>query len=380
MIRKLIASAAIAVGLLGVGASDAQAQQTVKMGIIAPLTGPGASWGIAMAEAARMRAAEVNANGGIDQGGKKALVEIIAYDDQYKAAEALAAYNRLVTRDGVKNIIVLVSASMMALKQIAEDDKVIILTGAFASKAIDEKTKYTTRFTSVPVHYMPGFAAWMRANLTERRIAAINPNDETGWEQKEVTTKAFKEAGLDVIASELFERSLKDFQPLLTKLLAQKIEILDVGTTSPATAGLVVRQARELGYKGRIIKTGGPGWQDILDGAGSKENVEGMIGMGYADTDSTGYQRIAAEYKKKVGQEANLMLAPYYDTAGLLLAAMEKSGDANDTAKVAAALPNTLPFKSIQGGVLTYSPQQILTPIFLSQIKNGVPVIVGTVR
>ena len=53
------------------------------------------------------------------------------------------------------------------------------------------------------------------------------------------------------------------------------------GTASPATVGLIVRQARELGYKGRFIKTGGPGWQEILDGAGSKESVEGMIGMGY---------------------------------------------------------------------------------------------------
>ncbi len=379
MLKRLAASAALAAALMAACLSAALAQ-TVKIGVIAPMTGPGASWGMAMAEAARIRADEVNARGGLDQAGKKAKVEIIVYDDQYKASEALAAYNRLVTRDGVKNIIVLVSASMMALKQNAEDDKIILLTGAFASKAIDEKTRYTTRFTSVPFHYMPGFAAWLKANGPERRIATLNPNDETGWEQKEVTTKAFKEAGFDVVASELFERSLKEFQSVLTKLKNENVEILDLGTASPATAGLIVRQARELGYKGRFIKTGGPGWQEILDGAGSKESVEGMIGMGYVDTTAPGYLRIAAEYKKKVGQEANVMLAPYYDATAVMLAAIEKAGDANDSQKVAAALPQIMPFKSVQNDDLSYTAQQILTPIYLSQMKNGTPVVVGKVK
>lgn len=81
-VRTLAVSAALWGGL----AAGAQAQ-TLKIGLIGPLTGPGAAWGYA-------------AKGGLEVGGKKHQVEIVAYDDQYKAAEAVAAYQRLAWRHG----------------------------------------------------------------------------------------------------------------------------------------------------------------------------------------------------------------------------------------------------------------------------------------
>lgn len=376
-VRKAIVTLAAGAALLG-AAAGAQAQ-TVKIGLIAPMTGAGAAWGIALAEGGKIRAAEINARGGMDVGGKKMKVEVIAYDDQYKASEALAAYNRLVTRDGVKNIVVLVSASAMALKKNIEDDKIVTLTGAFASKAIDSDTKFMNRAQSIPVGYMPPLASWLKGYMKERRIALVNPNDETGWEQNEVTKEAFKREGFDIVAAELFERSQKDFQPLVTRLISLDPQIIDLGTCSPATAGLLVRQARELGYKGLFLKTGGPGWQEILEAAGNK-NAEGIIGMGWSDTDSPGYKRIAAEYKKAIGQEPNVMIATYYDAVAVLLAAMEKSGDPNDTVKVAAALEKVMPMPSVQGGDIAFKDHHMLTPVFMSQMKDGVPVIIAKLK
>ncbi|MDB5847980.1 MAG: putative branched-chain amino acid-binding protein, partial [Rhodoferax sp.] len=118
-------TAALAAATLLAGAAQAQ---TLKIGVIAPLTGGGAPWGLAAAEAPRILADEVNAKGGLEVGGKKYKIEVVAYDDQYKTAEAVAAYNRLVNQDGVKYMIILSSAATMALKQNVEDDKVVALT------------------------------------------------------------------------------------------------------------------------------------------------------------------------------------------------------------------------------------------------------------
>jgi branched-chain amino acid transport system substrate-binding protein len=100
---------AISTALLGPAAAE-----TLKVCIIAPLTGPGAAWGMAGKMAGEILAAKINAQGGLDVGGTKYDLQIIAYDDQYKAAEAVAAYNRLINEDGVKYVIIATSASTMS--------------------------------------------------------------------------------------------------------------------------------------------------------------------------------------------------------------------------------------------------------------------------
>jgi len=357
--------------------------ETIKIGVIAALTGGGAPWGLAAAEGPRIVANEINAKGGLDVGGKKYTIEVIAYDDQYKTAEAIAAYNRLVNQDGVKYMIIMGSAATMALKQNVEDDKVIALTAAYTSKALDKNSKYMIRLYSAPDDYVPSFIAWMKANVAGRRVVVVNPNDETGWDQTNLSERVFKENGFEVLGHELFERSQKDFQPMLTKIIAMKPDVIELGGTSPATAGLIVRQARELGYDKLFSKTGGAGPKDIVASAGVKA-AEGTINMLYADPSNEGFKRIAAAYKAARGQDANEILVPFYDSANVLLAAIQKAGTVDDTAKIVAAFGKALPMKSIQGdelklgGMKNYGVDaQIMSVNYIGAIRNGEPVVIG---
>jgi branched-chain amino acid transport system substrate-binding protein len=358
----------------------------VKIGVIAALTGGAAPWGMAAAEGAKIAAAEVNAKGGLDVGGKKHKVEVIAYDDQYKAADAVGAYNRLVRQDGAKYVVIMSSAGALALKQNLEDDKIIGLTSSYSSKAIDANTKYMFRLFSVSSDYLPSMVSWMKANYKERRVFMLNPNDETGWDQSQLSERLLKDNGFNVIGKDLFERTVKDFQPIFTKIVAMKPELIDLGSTPPSTAGLMMRQARELGYKGLFMKSGGAGPKDIVAGAG-KEAAEGMVSVLYADPANEGYKRIAAEYKKSIGQDPNEIIVSFYDATSVLLQAIQKAGDARDTAKVAASFGKVMPMKSAQGDMLTLGgkassgvDQQIMSTMYIGVIKNGEPVVVGKAR
>jgi branched-chain amino acid transport system substrate-binding protein len=371
----------LCVGLLGSATA-----QTLKIGVIAPLTGGAAPWGQAAAEAPKILAAEINAKGGLDVGGKKYRIEVITYDDQYKAADAVAAYNRLRHQDGVKYMIVHTGPAAVALKQNVEDDQIVALTGAYTAKAIDANTRYMFRIYSTATDYVPALITWLKENYKERRVFTVNPNDETGWDQSRLTTKLFKANGFAVLGSDLYERTQKDFQPLFTKIIGMKPDLIDLGSTPPATAGLMIRQVRELGYQGRIIKTGGAGPREIVAGAG-KEAAEGMISMLYVDPANPGYRRIAAQYRKSLGQEPNEMLGSLYDSVNVLLHAIQKVGDANNTAKVSAAFAQVLPMQSVQGDTLTLggkattgANQQIMTATYIGAIKNGQPVVVGKLR
>jgi len=378
--RQALLATTASIALLA-GAAQAQ---TLKIGLIGPLTGPGAPWGIAAVEAARLLAEEANAKGGLQVGTKKYKVEPVSYDDKYSSAESVAAYNRLVNQDGVKFMVIMTGAATMALKQNVEDDKVLALTSSYA-KALDKNTKYMYRLYSDPDQYVGSFAEWLKNNVKGRKVVTLNPNDETGWHVAEAAEKALKANGFEV-HKELFERSQKDFQPTLTKIMALKPDLIDLGSTSPATAGLVVRQARELGYDKLISKMGGPGPRDIVASAGTKA-AEGTINMLYADPANPGYRRLADAYKKARGQEANEIMIPYYDGMNVMLQAIQQAGTVDDTAKVAAAFAKVLPMKSVQGddlrlgGMANYgSNTEFLSVNYIGVIREGQPVVVGKTK
>lgn len=68
--------------------SRAALAEVLKLGVLATLSGAGTGWGTAMQGAAELAAEDVNARAGLDLGGEKYKIEVLAYDDHYKAANA----------------------------------------------------------------------------------------------------------------------------------------------------------------------------------------------------------------------------------------------------------------------------------------------------
>ena len=374
--KSVLATAALSCCLFGVASAA-----TLNLGFVGPLTGGGAPWGIAAAEAEKIIAADVNAKGGLDVGGTKYHINVIAYDDHYKAADSVAAYERLAHEDGVKFMIIDTSPAAMALKNNVERDHVLALTGAYAERAIGSDTKYMFRVYSTAHDYLPGLIRWMVKNEHVHSVVTINPNDATGWSQDKLTLALFGDADVKVLDHELYDRAQHDFQPLFTKVLAEKPNLIDLGSTPPATAGLMIRQARELGYKGQFAKTGGAGPEEIVKIAGKKA-ADGMVSMLYVDPTNPAYRKLAAQFKKDVGQAPNPILLPNYDAVNVLLHAIQKAGTVQNTAKVAAAFAKVLPMKSLSGDTLKLGGEadhQIMTTTYIGVIKKGVPVAVGKI-
>ena len=63
------------------------AQDVIKFGVSTPLSGPAAPWGIPHKNATELIFDEINAQGGLDVGGKKYKLEVVAYDHKYVIAE-----------------------------------------------------------------------------------------------------------------------------------------------------------------------------------------------------------------------------------------------------------------------------------------------------
>ncbi|CAN5362514.1 ABC transporter substrate-binding protein [soil metagenome] len=388
--RRHLLSTALCVGLATGVALDAFAAdpEVIKIGVVVPLTGPGAPWGLAAAEGVKIIAAETNAAGGLDVAGAKHKVEIIAYNDQFKTAETVTAVNRLINQDKAKIVMLMTSAGTMAVRDSFESNKVLGLTSSMSQKVIDKNSNYLFSMYSTPYNFLPSMIDYLKANTpaTFRRVAVVNPNDELGWAQTELSTKVFKDKGYEVVEKDLFERSQRDFQSMLTKLLAAKPDVIDLGGTDPAVAGLIIRQARELGFKGQFFKGASSGPEATVAAAGAA-NAEGMINMLFADPTNAGFKSIAEKYKARTGNDANEVIVGYADAARVVLAAIQKAGTVSDTTKIAAAFKQTLPMTGLQGTKMVFGGNevygkdaQIKTVNYIGVIRDGKTVVVGEAK
>src|SRR5256886_8034718 len=124
------------VGLLAavlLGASPgAEGADVIKCGVSTPLSGPAAPWGIPHKGATELIFDEINSQGGLEVGGKKYKLEVVAYDHKYVIAEGVATVNRLIAKDGVKYVSILGGAVAKANEEAVNEAGVLGLTLAYA--------------------------------------------------------------------------------------------------------------------------------------------------------------------------------------------------------------------------------------------------------
>jgi branched-chain amino acid transport system substrate-binding protein len=379
---RLHTTAALALGLLLPFASHAQ--DTLTLGALVTLSGPGAAWGQGMKNAAELAADKVNKAGGLEVGGKKYHVRIVAYDEKYQANEAITAVNRLVSEDKVKYIIGPVgSASVLAIQPITEKNKVIVMTLGFTNKALAPDHPYTFRPNATTVEISQPQINWLVKTQGIKKVGVLFPNDETGQQAARDLEPAYKKAGAELSTKEFFERSRVDFVPILTRMMAQNIDTIELGVNSPATAGIIVKQARELGFTGKIVRTGGPATQEIVNVAG-KEAADGMFVHTPINPELASVKAYIDIYNAKYKTPMNGFSPSFYDGTNMLFEAMRRAGTVDDTDKVRVALEKISNFDGVLGklnwtGKAVYGiDHQLDVPFYIAEVKDGKEIIRAT--
>lgn len=357
--------------------------QTLKLGVLATLSGAGTAWGMAMQGAAELAAEDVNSKGGLEVGGKKYKVGVVAYDDHYKAADALTAFNRLVFDDGIKYVVgPLGSAPALALLPVSTENKVITMTMAFTPKALSAEYKYSFRPVIPSDVFSDPQIKWVAQKLGAKRIGGLFPNDESGQQVGAANEAAYQAVGAKFVAKEFFERERVDFVPLLTRVLAQNIDAFELNGNSPQTAGLLVKQLRELGFKGPIIRTGGDATADLLKIAG-KEATENVYVHQPINAESPAIQEYTRRFEAKYKVPLNAFSPFFYANVQMTFAAMQKAGTVTDTDKVREAMLGLKDFETVLGKVNWIgeaqwkSNQQLDAPFYVALLKGGAPQVVA---
>jgi branched-chain amino acid transport system substrate-binding protein len=367
----------ILAGIFALAAIPAvQAQDTLKLGALVTLSGAGAAWGQGMKNAAEIAADQVNEAGGLEVGGKKYRVQVVAYDDKYQANEAVTVANRLVFEDKVRYVIGPVgSAPVLAIQPMTEKNKVIVMTLGFTAKALAADKPYTFRPNVTTAEVSQPQIDWLVKSQGLRKVGALFPNDETGQQIALDLEAAYKKAGAALSVKEFFERDRVDFVPVLTRMMARGIDAIELDGNSPTTAGLIVKQARELGFEGRIVRTGGPATQEIVNVAG-KAATEGMLVHTPIDPELPSTKAYAERYAAKYKHAMNGFSPAFYDGTNMLFEAMRRAGTVEDTElEKLDGFEGSLGKLSWTGQAMYGINHQLNAPFYVAEVKDGREVI-----
>jgi branched-chain amino acid transport system substrate-binding protein len=223
------------------------AKEPVKIGVMTPLSPPGATLlGKFILQGARMGAEYVNSTGGV-LGGRQ--IELIVEDDSGTPEKGLAGYRRLVTQKGVSAIIGQVHSSVMiAVGDLAENLGVPIFSTQASSKAITEKHLITAFRT----HAIDPDRArmWLRfiKEMDFKRVAMLAENTDYGLGLVDETKAGMAKMGLNIETKSLvFDKKVVDLTPQLLELKAWKPDLLIDIHSVPTTAYLMVKQSFDIG-------------------------------------------------------------------------------------------------------------------------------------
>jgi branched-chain amino acid transport system substrate-binding protein len=378
MISKVL-SAALGAALMVAGLGSAQAQETLKIGGVGPLSGGGTAWGLAAQRGMEIAIEEINAAGGVKAEGKTYKLQLVMYDDQYTGAGGKAAAERLVNQDKVKFIIGPVgSPPALGVISVTNPAKVIALTNGYAPQILKNDTKdpYNFRIYPTNIEFGPPLIKWLKENAPEvKKVGMLAPNDAVGQSVAGALAEDYRKQGFEV-SLELFERGIKEFTPLILRMMAQKVDAFEFDGNSPGDAGLMLKQIRQAGFKGKVIQIGGPGSDEIIEIAGAA--AEGFLSYGVFDWDTPAGRKLRPIYEQKYGKGIiNQFMPAFYHTVFLLVDAIKRA-DSTDTDKVRDALDAMNGFDAGIYGPVKWAGKdsygvnrQLMFTYYLAEVKDG---------
>ena len=367
--------------------SFSSSEKVLKMGAIFPLSGRGATWGLAAQKAITVKQKEVNGRGGLNVGGEKYKIEIIWEDDKYNAAAGRMAAEKLVNRDKVKFIHgSQSSAVILAVQPITEPNKILFLVNSYAKEVLTPDKPYTFRMVLTSNEILQGMYPWMNKTYPSlKNVAFVEPNDASGWSIEKDCKRIAEQNQFQVVFSQFYERGTSDFYPLLNKLIVQKPDFIDFTGAPPGDQALIVKQLRELGYKGKTFSGTTLDPLEFCKIAGV-QNAEGHISnthdlLGAYTTE--GQKKYYDDYMAIHGKPFDPVTPKYHLYLDILVQAIEKSGSLDPT-QVKETMEKMEEWHTIFGaakfgGKEHYGiKRQIVTPVYISEIVNGNLVNRGT--
>ncbi|WP_442582029.1 ABC transporter substrate-binding protein [Mesorhizobium sp. ASY16-5R] len=386
-VRQLVLGASIA-ALMAATSASAWAD-TIKIGLLAPQTGPAAADGQEFQRGAQLAIDEINAAGGFDGN----TFELVVGDVKDQSAGAVtSAVERLLGDQDVHFMASgYASLTNFEIENMAEAEMPYILS-ANSQQTRDivapEPDKYGCCWSLTPsfdayntdvTSFVEKLAADGKIQLPTKKVAIVSSDNAYSKTISEGMKKTFAEKGWTITVDELVPfGEVTDWRAILAKVRENVPDVVINTDYLPGNSASFLNQFLEQPTKSLVFLQYAPSVPEFVEL--TKKNSDGVIynllGGPLTTPKNPRAAEVADKYKAKYGVESGTYGVALYETVYLYLDALKKAGDYKDHAGVMKALAET--DKQIAAGRLKFDPATHLAmqgdefiPITFFQIWDG---------
>jgi branched-chain amino acid transport system substrate-binding protein len=355
--------AAVAFGI----ASARPANADIKIGFMAPLTGPAATDGKSAKIAAEMAIDAINAAGGVL--GQK--LELITYDDQAKSEQAIFIANKLIGEDGVKLAVNgSYSASGRAAAPVFQKAGVVMIAAYGVHPDITTAGDYMFRLVHLGPPQGRATALFVGKMQGLKKVSTITMDNDYGQATMDGFLEAASKYGIEVLNK--YSYSLKDRQ--FGSIVASVKRDNPDGVYATGyffTGGPLVSQLRSAGIKVPVIGSQAFDSEKFIEIAGPAAEGTYIVDSFDRNRKDQTLQDFFAEFQKRAGYAPEGVGAVTYSAVKLMADGIKRAGSA-EPAKVRDALAATKNFPMLEGNLNGFnSLHEIIMPISVNVIKDG---------
>jgi branched-chain amino acid transport system substrate-binding protein len=363
--RSALLALAIAAGI---GAAPLAAQETIKVGQFASLTGSEATFGQSSDKGVRMAVDEINKAGGVL--GKK--LELITYDTQGKGAEASNAVTRLITSDHVVALLGEVASSLsLAGGEVAQANGVPMITHASTNPKVTEGRDMVFRICFIDPFQGYAVAKFASDDLKAKKVAILYDQGQAySAGLRKDFVKAFKKMSGTITTEQSYTGGDQDFSAQLTTIRDGAPDAIFIpGYYNDV--GNIALQARKLGIT--VPMLGGDGWDSSKLKEIAGKAIEGCYYSNHYTPEDPRpeLQDFIKKFKGLYNKETpDAMAVLAYDSAIILADAIKRAGTTESKA-LAKAISETKDFKGITGTITLDANRNARKPAVILQMKEG---------
>lgn len=363
LLSVLVLASVVLTSCGGAGAASG----SIKVAVLAPLSGPVPTFGVSTRDGALLAIEEWNAKGGVL--GQK--IEPVVADSQCTADPAVNAANKVIDQDGVHYIVGEVcSKASIPISEIAEAKGVVQISPTSTNTSVTINPDGSTKQYVFRACFIDPFQGLVMAKFALKQgkktaFIMFDKGNDYVLGLAEAFEKSFTEGGGTVVGKEAYTGQDTDFSAILTKVADSKAEVLFLPDYYNIV-NLVGAQAKERGVT--AIMMGGDGWDSAdLDAAAAEG---GYFSNHYSAEDTRGIVvDFVSRYEDKYDAKPDALAALAYDATNLLLAAIEKAGK-DDPAVVKDALA-ALQYEAISGNITFDAQHNPIKAAVVMQVKDG---------
>jgi len=252
--QRLVIVALLLVLLLPASCGDEGDVETIKIGVIAEITGTIPVVGQSTVNAAKLAVQEINDAGGLVVGDRQLQVELMIEDNEDKKEKAVSVAQKLINQSGVVAIVgPQASRNAIPVASVAEEAHVPMISPWSTNPETTAGKLYVFRVAFIDPFQGRVMARFVIEELNSQKAAVLyDVASEYNKGIAEIFRQVYEDAGGQVVAFETYTTGETDFEAQLGRIKASGAQVLFLPNYYNEVP-LQVRQARDVGVEAAII-------------------------------------------------------------------------------------------------------------------------------